>query len=182
MFSRRKAGWIRAALALPGFSFVGQQAIADHASEGAVVRGLGEIAWIGDQDVFDVARMHQQTYGNVEITKANDVAIVPGALGIEFQPIARGRRQVAEQEVALGAGRKFQRNLAATLYILLSYVIGCGVSTRTWSLPESSASADVNFCRMVRQLVPKYSVIPISPAMRQIVGQPVISSKCDRGE
>ena len=82
------------ALALPGFSFVGQQSISDHASKGAVVRGLDEIAWIGYQDVFDVARMYQQTDGNVGgLTKLDNVAIVPGALGIESQPIARGGRQ-----------------------------------------------------------------------------------------
>jgi hypothetical protein len=55
--------------------------------------------------------MHQQAYGNVEITKVDDVAILPGALGIESQPIARYSRQVTQQEVALGAGRKSPRML-----------------------------------------------------------------------
>jgi hypothetical protein len=38
----------QAALSLPEFSFIGQQAIGKNASKGAVVRRLGEIAWIGD--------------------------------------------------------------------------------------------------------------------------------------
>jgi hypothetical protein len=49
--------------------------------------------------------MHQQTNGNMEITKADNIAIVPGTLVIESQPIARDRRQAAEQEVAIRAGR-----------------------------------------------------------------------------
>src|SRR5258708_39878290 len=64
----------QAALALPSFSFIGQQAIAKHASKSAVVRGLREIACIGNQYVFDVAGMYQQTYGDGEITKVDHVA------------------------------------------------------------------------------------------------------------
>jgi hypothetical protein len=55
--------------------------------------------------------MHQQTYGNVNITKVDHIAILSGALSIESQPIARYSRQITQQEVALGAGRKSPRML-----------------------------------------------------------------------
>jgi hypothetical protein len=100
-----------AALALPRFSFVGEQTIPEDAGESAVVCGFGEVAGIADQDVFDFARMHEQADGNVDIAKVYDVAVFFGAAGIESEPVPGNSGEIAKEEMAFGAGRGFERKL-----------------------------------------------------------------------
>src|SRR5262249_45536235 len=89
-------------------SFVGEQAVAEHTGESSIVGGLGEIAGVGDQDIFNVTRMHEQADGNVHVAKLHDVAVVFGALRVESEPVAGDRAQVAEQKMPFGTGRRLE--------------------------------------------------------------------------
>src|SRR5215471_16222446 len=97
-----ESGLNKRSLPLPELSFAGQQSLAENASESAVVGRFREIARIRHQDVLDFTGMHQKKNGNVDKTHINDVAVFPGALRVESQPVSGDRRQISQEEMPLG--------------------------------------------------------------------------------
>jgi len=74
---------------MPECPFAGEQPVAEEPNKRAVIGRLGEIRGLGDQYVFDVPRIHEQTDRHMEEPDEDDVAMIFRVSGVETEPISR---------------------------------------------------------------------------------------------
>jgi len=78
-------------------------------SLGRLFAGLGEMRGGGDGHVLDVARIHDRADGNVEKAKEHDIAVFFRAFAVVAKPVLRHHAEIAQEEMALGAGGQRSR-------------------------------------------------------------------------